>query len=92
MHAHPSPLHPVVLVGLFSECGIDFTTYKPPSVTGHNYIIMAIDYFPKWVEAMPTYANDAKTTSLFMFNHIIAQFGVPRSLVMEALFLNCYDD
>ena len=77
MCAHPSPLHPIMSFGPFSKWGIDFTTCKPPFVTGHNYIIMVVDYFTKWVEAMPTYANDAKTTTLFIFNHIIAQFGVP---------------
>ena len=32
---------------------------------------------------MPTYANDAKTIAVFMLNHIIARFGVPRSLVTD---------
>jgi hypothetical protein len=72
MCAHPAPLHPIMSVGPFAKWGIDFTTCKPPSATGHNYIIVVVDYFTKWEEAMPTYANDAKTTTLFMFNHIIA--------------------
>ena len=38
---------------------------------------------PKWVEVIPTYANGTKTTALFMFNHIIAKFDVPLSLVMD---------
>ena len=32
---------------------------------------------------MPTYAEDGKTTSLFLFNHIIARFGVPQSIVTD---------
>ena len=44
---------------------------------------MAVDYFTKWVEAMPTYSNDMKTTTLFLFNHIIAWFGIPKSIVTD---------
>ena len=32
---------------------------------------------------MPTYAEDGKTTALFLFNHIIARFGVPQSIVTD---------
>jgi hypothetical protein len=83
MHAHPTPLHPVVAVGPFAKWGINFTTCKPPSVVGHNYIIVVVDYFTKWEEAMPTFSNDAKTVALFVFNHIIACFGVPKSIVTD---------
>ena len=41
---------------------------KPTSVGGHGYIILVIDYFMKWVEAMPTYVEDGKTATLFLFN------------------------
>jgi transposase InsO family protein len=83
MHTHPTPLHPVIAVGPFTKWGIDFTTCKPPSCHRHNYIIVVIDYFTKWAEAMPTYSNDAKTVALFIFNHIIARFGVPKSIVTD---------
>ena len=56
---------------------------KPTSAVGHGYIIVAMDYFTKWVEAMPTYVKDVKTTTLFLFNHVIARFGVPQSLVID---------
>ena len=55
--------------------------YKPTSARGHGYIIVAIYYFTKWAEAMPTYADDGKTAALFMFNNLIARFGVPQSIV-----------
>ena len=48
---------------------------------GHGYIIVAIDYFTKWVEAMPTYTKDGKTGALFLFNHVMARFGVPQAIV-----------
>ena len=74
---HPAPLHPVIAIGPFSKWGIDFMHCKPTSTGGHGYIIVAVDYFTKWAEAMPTYAEDGKTVALFLFNHVIARFGVP---------------
>ena len=56
---------------------------KPTSSGGHGYIIVAMDYFTKWAEAMPTYAEDGKTAALFLFNHIIARFGVSQSIVTD---------
>ena len=45
--------------------------------------IMAVDYFTKWTEAIPTYAEDGKTAALFLFNHIIARFRIPRAIVTD---------
>jgi hypothetical protein len=35
----------------------------------------------KWVETMPTFSNTERTATLFIFNHIIAQFGVPQDII-----------
>ena len=64
-----APLHPIIAVGPFSKWGIDFMHCKPTSADGNGYIIVVVDYFTKWVEAMPTYAEDGNTSTLFLFNH-----------------------
>lgn len=56
---------------------------KPTLTNGHGYIIVAIDYFTKWAEGMPTFSNDGTTTKLFMLNDIIARFGVPKTIVTD---------
>ena len=56
---------------------------KPTLAEGHGYIIVVMDYFTKWVEAMPTYAEDGKTTTLFLCYHVIARFGVPQAIVTD---------
>jgi hypothetical protein len=86
IRSHPTPLHPVVSVGPFAKWGIDFMTCHPHSVEGHGYIIVAVDYFTKWAEAIPTLYSTGKTAVLFIFNHIIDRFGVPKlsSLIMVA--------
>jgi hypothetical protein len=60
MRAHPSPMFLVVVFGSFTTCHLNFGR-------GILYIIIAVDYFTKWVEAMLTFNNDGKIVSLFHF-------------------------
>ena len=32
---------------------------------------------------MPTFGNDGETTTLFLFNQVIAHFGIPREIVTD---------
>jgi hypothetical protein len=73
----------VVSIGPFAKWGIDFMTCHPHSVGGHGYIIVAIDYFTKWVKGMLTFDNTGNTATLFIFNHIIAHFGVSQAIVID---------
>ena len=57
--------------------------YNPTSVGGHGYIIIAVDYFTEWVKAIPTYVDDEKIITLFLFKHIIARFRVPHAIVID---------
>jgi hypothetical protein len=58
-------------------------TCHPHSVRGQGYIIVVIDYFTKWAEVMLTFDNTGKTATLFLFNHVIAHFGVPQAIVTD---------
>eukprot|EP00253_Pinus_taeda_P024306 PITA_24306 len=83
MRAPPTPLHPVVTVNPFAKWGIDYMTCNPRSAGGHGYIIVAIDYFTKWAEAMPTLSEDSHTVAQFLFNHVISRFGVPQAIIID---------
>ena len=58
-------------------------TCNPRSSGGHSYFIIAIDYFNKWAEAMPTFNNIGQTTALLFFNHVISRFGIPQAIVTD---------
>eukprot|EP00253_Pinus_taeda_P011560 PITA_11560 len=64
MRTPPAPLHPIIAVGPFAKWGIDFITCNPHSAGGHAYTILAVDYFTKWAEAMPTFEEDELTGQL----------------------------
>ena len=83
MRSHPTPLFPVISVGPFMKWGIDYVTCNPVSAGGHKYIIVVVDYFTKRAEAMPTFKADGETAAFFMFNQIIARFGIPKVIVID---------
>jgi hypothetical protein len=83
MRAHPAPMFPIITVGPFTKWGIDYTTCNTPSARGHCYIIVVVDYFMKWVKAMPMFKYDGETATLYLFNQIIARFGVPREIFTD---------
>ena len=56
---------------------------KPTSARRHTYIIIVVDYFTKWDEAMPTFLNDGRTATLFVFNHIITRFNVRKYILTD---------
>jgi hypothetical protein len=76
-------MFPVITVGPFTKWGIDYTTCHPASARGHRYIIIAVDYFTKWVEAMPMFKDDGETTTLFIFNQIVARLDISREIVTD---------
>jgi hypothetical protein len=83
MRLHPAPLHPVITVGPFTKWWVDFVNCNPTSAGGHKHIIVAFNYFNKWAKAMPTMKYDGKTVVFFIFNQIIAWFGIPSEIVTD---------
>ena len=54
-----------------------------PSSFSHLYILLAVDYVSKWVEAIPTRTNDASVVVKFLRNQIFTRFGAPRALITD---------
>ncbi|CAA7036803.1 unnamed protein product [Microthlaspi erraticum] len=57
------PLNPILEVEIFDVWGIDFMGPFKPSSNGHNYILVAVDYVSKWIEAIPCPTCDARLLS-----------------------------
>ncbi|KAL4361862.1 hypothetical protein GQ457_04G021830 [Hibiscus cannabinus] len=76
------PLQYILEVELFDVWGIDFMGPFPSS-HGDLYILLAVDYVSKWVEAIATPRNDAQTIMKFLHKHIFTRFGVPRAIISD---------
>ena len=76
------PLQPILEVELFDVWGMDFMGPFPSSLC-NLYILLAVDYVSKWVEAIPTRTNDVKVVANFLRSHIFTRFRTPRALITD---------
>jgi hypothetical protein len=70
------PLNPILIVEIFHVWGIDFMGPFPNSY-GNLYILVAVDYMSKWVEAIACKTNDHRVVVQFLRDTIFARFGTP---------------
>ena len=49
----------------------------------HEYILMAIDYFTKWVKATSYFVLKAKHVAQLLENNIICWFGVSQEIISD---------
>ncbi|GKC90879.1 reverse transcriptase domain-containing protein [Tanacetum coccineum] len=61
--------------------GIDFMG-PFPSLRGNKYILVAVDYLSKWVEAKALPTNDARVVVKFL-KSLFARFGTPRAIISD---------
>ncbi|XP_071912279.1 uncharacterized protein [Coffea arabica] len=76
------PLTTFLEVELFDVWGIDFMGPFPSSYN-NKYILLAVDYVSKWVEAIPSQTNDAKVVFKFLKRNIFCRFGVPKAIISD---------
>ncbi|GAU23956.1 hypothetical protein TSUD_183550 [Trifolium subterraneum] len=84
IHVPPTSLNVLSSPWHFSMWGIDMIgRIEPKASDGHRFILVAIDYFTKWVEAA-SYANVTKQVVVrFIKNHIICRYGVPNKIITD---------
>ena len=70
------PQQPIQVVEVFDVWGIDFMGPFPVS-RGNKYILVAVDYVSKWVEAEAFPTNDTRVIVRFL-RRLFASFGCLR--------------
>ena len=70
------------MVQIFDVKGIDFIEPFPSSFV-NMYILLAMDYVSKWVEAIACPKNDAITVVKFIERNILNRFGAPRTIIRD---------
>ncbi|RDY02576.1 gag-pol, partial [Mucuna pruriens] len=76
------PQQPILFCEVFDVWGIDFMGSFPVS-NGYSYILLAVDYVSRWVEAIATRTNDAKVVVDFLKSNIFYRFGKPKALIND---------
>ncbi|GJX25168.1 putative nucleotidyltransferase, ribonuclease H [Tanacetum coccineum] len=75
------PQNNIQVCDVFDIWGLDFMGPFPNS-KGSKYILVAVDYVLKWVEAQALPTNDARVVIKFL-RKLFARFGVSKALIID---------
>jgi hypothetical protein len=79
------PLKPVIVEAPFQQWGLDFIgEFKDNSNNnGYHWVLTAIDYFTRWVEAIPMKKETKEVVMNFLEDRIITRFGAPTKITTD---------
>nr|GEU87605.1 reverse transcriptase domain-containing protein [Tanacetum cinerariifolium] len=75
------PQNTIQVFKIFDVWGIDFMGPFPSS-KGNKYILVAVDYFSKWVEAKALPTNDDRVIVKFL-KSLFSRFVIPRAIISD---------
>ncbi|XP_071681660.1 uncharacterized protein [Lolium perenne] len=82
-HAPATDLMMIPLAWPFAQWGLDQVGPLPRSSPGgRTYLLVAVDKFTKWIEAVPVQNQEVETAVQF-FKGITCRFGMPHSIVTD---------
>ena len=77
VNAPPLPLNVLTASWPFSMWGIDVIgAIEPKAANGHRFILVAIDYFTKWVKAASYASVTRSVVGRFIKREIICRYGL----------------
>ncbi|GJQ94093.1 reverse transcriptase domain-containing protein [Tanacetum coccineum] len=79
--ADEMPQNAIQVCEIFDVWGINFMGPFPSS-RGNKYILVAVDYLSKWVEAKALPTNYARVVVKFL-KFLFARFGTPRAIISD---------
>ncbi|GKA67368.1 reverse transcriptase domain-containing protein [Tanacetum coccineum] len=83
------PQNAIQVCEIFDAWGINFMG-PFPSLRGNKYILLAVDYLSKWVEAKSLPTNEARVVVKFL-KSLFARFGTPRAIISDRSTHFCND-
>uniref|UniRef100_A0A2N9EA47 Uncharacterized protein n=1 Tax=Fagus sylvatica TaxID=28930 RepID=A0A2N9EA47_FAGSY len=78
-----SQLNPISSPWPFAQWGLDLVGPLPRATGNRQWLIVATDYFTKWVEAEPLARITDSESRKFVWKNIITRFGIPRCFVSD---------
>jgi hypothetical protein len=80
----PLRLKPIYVKESFMQWGLDFIgEIHPPYSAQHRWILTAMDYFTKWIEAIPTRQATDTIIIHFLETNIMSRFGYPVNIITD---------
>jgi len=65
------------------QWGLDIVGELPKAPPNFRYLLVATDYFSKWVEAEAYQSINGEQVVKFIWKHIVFRFGVPHTIISD---------
>ncbi|CAL1387108.1 unnamed protein product [Linum trigynum] len=82
-HAPPSKMQVNIGPWPFAQWGMDFLGPFPMAPGRKKWLIVAIDYFTKWIEAEAIASLSTQKVEKFLWLNILCRFSLPHTLIMD---------
>jgi hypothetical protein len=63
--------------------GLDLLGPLPPAQGNLKYVVVAVEYFSKWIEAKPLATITSVTVQKIFWQNIVCRFGVPKAIIVD---------
>jgi hypothetical protein len=63
--------------------GLDLLGPLPPAQDNLRYVVVAVEYFSKWIEAKSLATITSVTVQKFFWQNIVCRFGVPKAITVD---------
>uniref|UniRef100_A0A2N9I887 Uncharacterized protein n=1 Tax=Fagus sylvatica TaxID=28930 RepID=A0A2N9I887_FAGSY len=83
IHQPAQELNPLSSPWPFAQWGLDIVGPLPRAPGNKKFLIVATDYFTKWVEAEPLSHIREVDTKRFLWKSIITRFGIPWAVISD---------
>nr|KYP57086.1 Retrovirus-related Pol polyprotein from transposon 17.6 [Cajanus cajan] len=82
-HSPAERLHSILSPWPFNKWGIDILGPFPIAVRQLKFLIVAVDYFSKWIEAEPVATIFVEKVRVFLWKNVVCRYDVPQVLVSD---------
>ncbi|GFY87521.1 hypothetical protein Acr_05g0011600 [Actinidia rufa] len=82
-HLPHTEMVPMSSLWPFAQWKIDILGPLPQAPLQRKFLIVAIDYFTKWIEAQPLAKITKKNTREFVWKHLVYRFGILKVIISD---------
>ncbi|XP_027338066.1 uncharacterized protein LOC113852005 [Abrus precatorius] len=83
LHQHADTLRPISFPWPFAIWGMDLLGPFPLAKEHCKFLIVAVDYFTKWIEAEPLATITSNNVQKFTWKNIFTRFSLPHALITD---------
>jgi hypothetical protein len=78
------PVQPFQVSNLFQRFGVDIIgPILPVSERGHRYILVFVEYFTRWPEAVPLHTIEENEIAHALYSHLFCVYGPPHEILTD---------